>query len=68
MEKTDNLQELALTTLLAQATSLCQLSALKSFTEHDIHDIRVASRRLRIGLPISTPVLTVMSLHNGCGL
>lgn len=52
MEKTDNLQELALTTLLAPATSLCQLSALKSFTEDDIHDIRVASRRLRIGLPI----------------
>ena len=52
MEKTDSLSELAVKTLMEPAETLLKLSSLKSFEEEDIHDIRVASRRLRIGIPI----------------
>lgn len=52
MEKTDSLSDLAVKTLMEPAETLLKLSSLKNFEEEDIHDIRVASRRLRIGIPI----------------
>lgn len=52
MEKTDSISDLAVQTLLEPAEALLKLSSLKNFEEEDIHDIRVASRRLRIGIPI----------------
>lgn len=52
MGKTESLQDLAIQTLLEPAETLIKLSSLKNFEEEDIHDIRVASRRLRTGIPI----------------
>lgn len=52
MEKTDSLSDLAVQTLMEPAETLLRLSSMKSFEEEDIHDIRVASRRLRTGIPI----------------
>ena len=52
MGKTESLQDLAVQTLLEPAETLLKLSSLKNFEEEDIHDIRVASRRLRTGIPI----------------
>lgn len=52
MERTDSLSDLAVQTLMEPAETLLRLSSLKSFGEEDIHDIRVASRRLRTGIPI----------------
>ena len=52
MGKTDSLSDLAVQTLMEPAETLLRLSSMKSFEEEDIHDIRVASRRLRIGIPV----------------